>query len=91
MLMQRNPKKKKKKDYPPKSTPISPGPQERVSTTSGEQKAKLDVVAQVCHPSTQEMEAGRSGVQDHPPLHREFGSSTDFMRLTQKPVKEKKV
>lgn len=49
---------------------------------AGEQKVKLDVVAQVCHPSTQGMEAGKSGVQDHPLLHREFEGSTDFMRLT---------
>lgn len=57
---------------------------------AGEQKVKLVVVAQVCHPSTHGMEAGKSGVQDHLLLHREFESSTDFMRLIQKPVKEKK-
>lgn len=57
---------------------------------AGEQKVKLGVMAQGCHPSTQGMEAGKSGVQDHPLLHREFESSTDLMTLTGKPVKEKK-
>lgn len=37
------------------------------------------VVAYACNPSTLEMEAGSSGVQDYPQLHKESEASLGYM------------
>lgn len=48
-----------------------------------ERSCRLLTVVHTCNPRAWEVEAGRSGVQSHPELHREPGVILGYLRLTQ--------
>lgn len=54
----------------------------------GKAFAAPDSVAHTCKPSTYDMEAGGSRVQDHPQLHRQIEIILAYMRLSLKTKKE---